>query len=78
MSTLCEIAVYQDGNKPVPDQTMILEGVKEAVRRMQEIRLDHPAAVFRFFATAGIPEGEIEELSRRAAAAGCNLERTYP
>ena len=78
MPTLCEIAVYRDGRGPAQDETMVLEGVAEAVRRMSDVRSEYPEAIVRFQAPSDTPDRELKELCRRAAAAGLTLERTFP
>ena len=76
MPTLYELAIYREGRGPAPDDTIIFEGVPEAIRRMSEIRAEHPDATFRLHAPPATPDAEINDLFQRAARSGLTLERT--
>ena len=64
MTLLCEVWVCRDRHGPALDEASLLEGVPEAIRRMQEIWCDHPETIFRFMASAGAPEQQLSKFYR--------------
>ena len=78
MAILCELWVDRAGRGLSPDDAMLLESVAEAIRRMEEIRTDHPDTIFRFLGLSDQRTPELDDLVRRAATAGLTLQPIPP
>ncbi len=78
MAVLCELWVDRAGRGLAPGDAMLIESVAEAIRRMQEIKTDCPDTIFRFLGLSDQRTHEIDDLVRRAAAAGLTLQPIPP
>ena len=78
MAVLGELWIDRAGRGLAPDDAMLLESVLEAIRRMQEIRAEHPGSIFRFLPRSSTRAHEVDDLFRRASEAALALQLIPP